>query len=310
MVSLLSVRLMGGFLSNGQRLFVFLLMAVCSVLSLKAAPPEWWQRVHNYDGASHWASYMTYAPAFFGPNALPVPELADGTIATSRRAELSSDFFWGFGDQTQSLSAQFTYVFIPGRVAITGSGVLVEHYKTTLAVRDVRASLIESAEETLLMGDFYISTQVALLRERGWKPDVSVDVILKTASSKSPEGARFFDTPGYAFRLAAGKSFATAGGLLDSIRLAVNVGFLSYQINTPIQNDAPLYGALIRMYRAHLSLDAGVGGYNGWIRGSRPLVFRSKLSLQHGSFAYFIGYQHAFRDYPFHRLQTGLAVSF
>lgn len=289
---------------------LLLLLAVCVVIPLRAEPPEWWKTVQGYDGVSDWANYMTYTSAYFGPNALPVPELPDGKVSLYHRAEVSTDVFWGFGDQTQSLSAQFTYVFIPGRLAITGSGVLLEHYKTTTAVRDFRASLVESAEETFLIGDFYISTRVALLREAGWKPDVSLDIILKTASSETPAGARYFDTPGYIFRLASGKTWGLRNGIVDSIRLAGNVGFLCYQLNNRNQNDAPLFGALLRLNRGALSWEVGIGGYTGWIQGSNPLVLRSKVSLKKGSMDYFIGYQHALRDYPFRRVQTGMILSF
>lgn len=297
------------FLVSPARLWVFLLMLVYGV-TLSAQPPEWWQQVHQYDGSKHWVDYMTFSSAYFGPNALPVPELPDARVALSHQVELSADLFWGYGDQTQSLSTQFTYVFIPGRLAINVSGVLLEHYKTTTAVRDYRASLIESAEETLLIGDYYISTQMALLREGRWKPDVSLDVVLKTASSNSPSGARFFDTPGYVLQVNAGKTVAVSGGFIDSLRLAANTGFLCYQTNHSNQNDAWLYGALLRLHHKRLSLEGGIGGYEGWIKGGKPLVLRSRVLWKVGSLNYFLGYQHALRDYPFRRIQTGVTVSF
>jgi len=299
-----------GFLVNKQRLFVVLLLWVGGVTTLRAELPEWWQQAHNYNGVSDWNSYMKYTAAYFGPNALPVPELSDGTISLKHRAEMSADVFWGFGDQTQSLSSRFTYVFIPGRLAITGSGVFLEHYKTTNAVRDYRASMVESAQETFLIGDYYISTQMALLRETACKPGVSLDIMLKTASSETSAGARYFDTPGYAFRLATGKTWVSRTSLVDSIRFAANLGFLCYQLNNRNQNDALLFGALLCFYHGNLALEGGIGGYSGWIGGDKPLVLRAKLSWKRGSMNYFMGYQHALRDYPFRRLQTGLAVDF
>jgi hypothetical protein len=92
--------------------------------------------------------------------------------------------------------------------------------------------------------------------------------------------------------------------------VVANVGFLCYQLNSRYQNDALLYGALFRLYRGRFSLETGVGGYSGWINGSKPLVFRSKLSWMAHSNEFFIGYQHALRDYPFRRIQAGVAVNF
>lgn len=289
---------------------VLLLLIFCTPFSVKAELPDWWKLVHNYDGVSDWSSYMKYVSANFGPNALPVPEFSDGSIPLSHRAEVSADVFWGFGDQTQSLFTQLTYVFIPGRLSMTGYGVFAEHYKTTTAVRDYRASLVESAEEITLIGDYYISTEVALLRENGWKPSASLSVTLKTASSETSAGARFFDTPGYGLGVTVGKTIMFRSGLMDSCRLAANVGFLCYQLNNRFQNDATSYGGLLRLYRGQFTLEAGIGGYDGWLQGSRPMVFRSKLSWLKQSKEFFMGYQHALRDYPFRRLQAGIAVYF
>lgn len=290
-------------------LFVSLALVGMPV-SVKAEPPGWWQDVHDYNGDLHWTEYMQYVSSRFGPNALPVPAFSDGSVLSRHKAEIAADVFWGFGDQTQSLTTEFTYVFIPGRLAVSGRGVLLEHYKTTTAVRDFRASLVESAEETVWIGDYYISTQMALLKETARIPDVSLSIILKTASSKTPSGARFFDTPGYIFNLAAGKTIQRGLSFLDSCRVAANLGFLCYQMNSYRQNDAPLYGALCRLYKGNLSLETGVGGYSGWIRGSSPLVFRSNLSWGWGNGELFVGYQHAFRDYPFRRIQAGYAINF
>ncbi len=294
---------------NRIRSVALIAVFACCSLPIRSEPPEWWQQIHNYDGVTDWHRYMTYSSAYFGPNAMPVPDWQDGKVPFTHGATISTDVFWGFGDQTQSFSGLLTYVFVPGRFSINGWGVLLERYKTTTAIRDYRASLIESAEETFLIGDLYVSTQMALLKETRRNPDVTLDAILKTASSKTAAGARYFDSPGYGFRMAVGKTWRPASALVDSVRFAVNYGFMCYQLNNNSQNDAQIYAALIQISRGAVVWENGLGGYDGWARGSEPMVLRSKVTWKKGKMSYFIGYQHAFRDYPFRRIQTGVALS-
>lgn len=273
-------------------------------------PPSWWQDLHQYDPDKSWYQYMNYTSAFFGPNALPVPELFDGRVPTKNKAELSTDVFWGFGDQTQSLSTRLVYAIIPGRLSLSGWGVLAEHYRTTQAVRDVRASQVERGEETFLIGDLYLSTQLSLLQEKRMLPDLNLEVVLKTSSSKTSSSARYFDTPGYYFNLTAGKSLHFKTGLLDELRFVGNLGFLCYQLNQEHQNDAPLYGAKLLLTAGPWTVEGGWHGYSGWLdQGDKPMLLRGKLNYNTGSATLFMQYQHALRDYPFRRMQTGVCFS-
>lgn len=286
-----------------------LLIVLClSVFSVEAVdPPQWWKDVHQYNPDKSWYQYMTYTTSFFGPNALPVPELYDGRIPTNNQAEVTTDVYWGYGDETQSLSTRLVYAVVPGRLAVSGWGVLAEHYQTTDAVRDHRASQVEHPNETLMIGDFYISTMIGLLQEKRRQPDLNLEIVLKTASSKTSANARYFDTPGYYFNLTAGKSIHYKSSLLDEVRFVGNVGFLCYQLNEENQNDAPLYGGKILLTAGKWTLESGIHGYNGWLdQGDKPLLLRGKLNFNSGSGAFFLQYQHALRDFPFRRIQTGV----
>ena len=64
--------------------------------------PQWWKDAHPYDPDKELYDYLTFTTAYFGPNALPVPELYDGRIPEKKQAELTADVYWGFGDKTQS----------------------------------------------------------------------------------------------------------------------------------------------------------------------------------------------------------------
>ena len=48
------------------------------------------------------AQTVRYSPAWFGPNANPVPEFKDATITDKTTLELMGDYYFGFEDQTQN----------------------------------------------------------------------------------------------------------------------------------------------------------------------------------------------------------------
>jgi peptide methionine sulfoxide reductase msrA/msrB len=290
---------------------VLLVLLLTANVGWSQEPPTWWQVIHNYNPSKSWYEYMTYSTSYFGPNALPVPEVYDGRVPLKSFAEISTDAFWGFGDQTQSLSMRLGWTPLPGRVSFSVWGVLGEHYRTTISVRDARASQIESGRGQLLIGDFYLSSLVNLFDEKAFRPNLNLEVVLKTASSKSPADARFMDTPGYWFNLTTGKSLFLRGSWVDELRFVGNLGFLCYQLNAFHQNDAPLYGGKVLVTAGKLTWDAGIHGYSGWVQnGDKPLVLRYGFQYDLGNRSFFMHFQHALRDYPFRRLQVGFKYDF
>lgn len=255
-----------------------------------------------------WNEGLTYTTSFFGPNAFPVPELNTGLLRDHSHVELSSDVFWGFGDQTQSLFLRLDYAAIPGVLTFSGWGVLMEHYRVCPELRDRRAARLRSLDDFSYPGDFYLSTQLSLLRDHAVYPDVSVEVVLKTASSWTVTEARFFDSPGYYFNASFGKTYSEAFFVW---RPSVELGFLSYQLGNGMQNDSPLYGLQLECFYGNLSVGQSLAGYKGWTgEGDEPLVLRTRFAYNRAQQSYFIQYQHALQDYPFHRIQCGLRWSF
>lgn len=255
-----------------------------------------------------WVELMKFSPSFFGPNALPVPEFNEGRIPENHYAAMSVDNFWGYGDNTQSLSVRLNYSFIPGRLSLNAWGVLAEHYNVTQDVADLRNMATTDLEGWYSTGDFYLSTMIGLLKENKVFPDINFEIVLKTASSKTPSSARYFDTPGYCFNLFAGKSFTIKNSFINEIRLAANYGFICYQTNTLFQNDAWLYGTELILNSGCFKWSNGIGGYSGWLgNGDCPVVLRSKFTFSLSHLDLFIQFQKSLRDYPFKRIQTGVS---
>ena len=66
------------------------LLIVLVLFSFNAqAQLDWWNQVHNWDGATPWTHYMKYSHAYLGPNAIPIPTLQ--RPITGRRPAMSRE---------------------------------------------------------------------------------------------------------------------------------------------------------------------------------------------------------------------------
>ena len=84
--------------------YLLLILFILTMLPSRAQDDyEWWNKKHNWDGVSPWSSYLTYSPAYFGPNALPVPEIRNGLIKKRINLETRSDMHLSPGDNTFNL---------------------------------------------------------------------------------------------------------------------------------------------------------------------------------------------------------------
>lgn len=259
------------------------------------------------------------APAYFGPNALPIQDMLDGRTQSHLRLELAGDGYFGYkSDRTVDI---FSRVYIPlftDRVNLTIWMPIQEWYSMTLErqrecrLQDTVAIFGHEA------GDVYISTDIQLLQARKWTPDIALRVGIKTASGGGFDKARYFDDPGYFFDLAIGKSLYFGAGrsfpYADStdapfeLRLAGSVGFLCWQTDNGRQNDAIMYGLQLRMRVRYLYLQETFGGYTGWERyGDLPMSLKTRVAGQIRGFEPYVEYQYGLRDYPFHQVRVGLA---
>ena len=261
------------------------------------------------------------APAFFGPNAFAVPDMADATVNGHLKAELAADGHFGFlGDKTANLFARVHIPLFTSRANLTVWMPVSEWYSNSLE-RQRQCRL----QDTVMMrgqefGDVYVSTDILLVSERRYVPSVVLRACLRTASGGSYYKARFYDGPGYFFDVAVGKEW-TAGGQGDDatwrFRIAGSTGFLCWQTDNGRQNDAVMYALQGTAAWKYLSLRAFWGGYTGWeIAGDCPMVVRTTLQgsipLRNGNglLEPFVAYQYGIRDQPWHSVRLGLAYRF
>ena len=240
------------------------------------------------------AAGATYiSPGYFGPNAFPVPDMLDGRANGSLHAEIGADGYFGYGgNQTADLFLKLNIPLFTDRVNLSVWMPVYEWYSGTYNGSGA--------------GDVYVSTDIWLLKERKYVPDMAFRAALKTASGGQFENKRHFDSPGYWFDLSAGKSFRVRDNV--EFRLAGTIGFLCWQTTTSRQNDALYYGLQGQVNSRYLSASATWSGYAGWEQaGDRPMVIQARLTGHVQHFNPFIQYQYGIKDYPYHQIRVGIS---
>ena len=249
------------------------------------------------------------APAYFGPNAFPIPDMSDGETYDRLRLELAADGYFGYkGDRTADL---FARAHIPLFTRWANLSVWMPVYEwydqrtlsgEGLAVRGGGA------------GDVYITTDVQVLHNSWFKtdkakyiPQIVIRLGMKTASGGQFELRRHYDCPGYFFDGSIGGTIPM-GPL--SLRLAGSAGFLCWQTDNGRQNDAVMYGLQANLRHEYVSLQATWGGYFGWEEhGDAPMSLKVRLAGHVKGFEPFAMYQWGIQDYPFHQIRIGLAYN-
>lgn len=252
------------------------------------------------------------SPLYFGPNAMPVPEMLDGVVYERLHSELAFDLHKGYhGDLTGTVYAELNIPLFSPRVNLSLWMPVVEFYSNTaesLAWQDSPGGGKTKGSE---FGNLYISTDIQLLKQTRTRPDIVIRAAIVTASGDSEEYARYYDAPGYFFDASIAKSVDLGQGFFRSLRFIANGGFLCWQTGKSVQNDAYMYGLKIRLDTRVADLSAAWQGYTGWQdNGDRPMVFRAEAVFNAGRLHPLLAFEHGIRDYPFNHFRIGLGYIF
>ena len=90
------------------------------------------------------AQEVHYSPAWFGPNANPVPQFADGTIPARTTLALGGNYYFGFGDLTGNLTFDVEVPLLPECVSLRVWLNTLEYYRVTPGVHAERLVFPES----------------------------------------------------------------------------------------------------------------------------------------------------------------------
>ena len=255
------------------------------------------------------AQNINYSPAYFGPNANPVPEFTDASISTKTTVSLSGNYHFGFGDKTRNANLKLEIPLIPELVSLKIWSAFFENYRITQAIYNERQMEGGNLQGTS-NGDIYVQTRMLITKEKKHLPNIILNSTLKTASGTNFKQRRYFDTPGYYFDVEIGKSFHTKSKMICEIRTVVNLGFLCWETTNSVQNDAPMYGGKLILSNKLFDFENTLSGYYGWMNnGDTPLVYSSKLIFKCSNTNFFTQYQYGIKDFPYQHIQVGIVFS-
>ncbi len=292
--------------SDAMKPFFLLLFFAVSSRVTAQEDYTWWNEIHQWDGVTSWNNYLTVAPAYFGPNALPVPELRKGLPDSLFTVEAAGGGHWSRGDKTYDTQLRMSVPFCSGKVAVEAYVVPLEFYAMDTVTRDIRAARDRDGKG-YAGGDIYFSTIVELVRnKKGW-PDLAFEAGLRTASGTRLGAARFTDAPGYYFDLSAGKDIST--GKAITVRPSGLLGFYSFQTFDvqQLQNDCVLYGLGVDLRNSDYCLSAQICGYSGYKKnGDQPLVGRFTMQSIRSSLGWKVSAQLGWHDFDYRSLHAGI----
>ena len=242
------------------------------------------------------------APAYFGPNALPVIDMLDGCTQRELGLEIAGEGYIGYhNNRTADI---FARVCVP----------LFTRWANLSLWMPVFGWYDQYDGKGQGAGDVYIATDIQVLHNEWFRsdrsryiPQMTVRLGMKTASGEQFERRRHYDCPAYFFDVSMGQTIPM-GPL--SLRLAGSAGFLCWQTDNGRQNDAVMYGLQAQLRHEYASLQATWGGYVGWERhGDAPMTVKIRAAGHVKGFEPYIQYQYGIKDYPFHQIRVGLVYN-
>ena len=258
------------------------------------------------------------APAYFGPNAFPVPDMSEGRLSSDLKLEIYGDGFLcnmtpnPTDDITLDIFAKATIPLFSKRVNLVVWMPIIEWFQSSPAVNHMRR--IKNPDRQIRgldSGDAYLSTDILLVDETKRGMGVVFRAALKSASVNSFSTARAYDAPGYFFDIATGRNLFTSQNENTILRLSLSAGFLCWQTGTGRQNDAVMYGIASSLKSGCFTGRVDFGGYVGWEgMGDHPITIKTKASWQIKSFSIDVMYQAGIQHWPFHQIRIGTTWSY
>ena len=255
-------------------------------------------------------------PAYFGPNAFPVPDMLDGRTSSQLKLGLYGDCFLGTttgrvaDDITGDLFAKLTIPLFTPKANLTVWMPIFEYFHTSSEVNALRRLPHTGDLKGMDSGDVYVSADIRILSQERHHIDITARAALKTASANQFSMGRCYDAPGYFFDAAIGRGFDFEGGK-HNLRVAVSGGFLCWQTDNGRQNDAVMYGILLAYTVKNFTVDTCFGGYAGWEGdGDRPMTLKTNLAYRIGDLSLHLSHQVGFMDWPYHQIRIGASYAF
>ena len=274
-------------------------------LSLIAQDFSWWNDTHQWDGTTHWSSYLVIAPNFMGPNAFPIPFAERKN--TNFEFELGYNNHSNVGEKNWDFLTRFSYP-LGKKASLRLSINPIEYFEMDSAIRDERVARDQNPQG-YASGDLLVEMNALVFDNEN--SELLFNIGLKTASGSQFRNARYTDSPAYYFDLSyhREKIIYTDFKIDMSILLGLYV-WQTYMVNNR-QNDAILAASSVKMYYKGYCFSNDVRGFKGYLNnGDQPLLYSVKFSKEWNSIQVSLSKQFALHDFPYNSIQFGMKYSF
>lgn len=267
-----------------------------------------WAQTVNWDGVSHWKKYMIIQPAYMGPNALPVPQLSNGSIDSNFFIGSTINLHFSEGDNTQNVTLYASYCLVKDRIAFDLSWVPYEHYTMSQGIKEKRHVFSHFFYDEQASGEVILNTNIQLFNK--WRKHIHTALRLgyRFPTSSGLGSARYSDAPGYYFDLSFGKP------LNANFKFNCMLGFYSWQIQSDEhqQDDAFLFGAGMEWNKNQWRIQTNIAGYLGYLEdnGDKPVVARFGIEKQTRRIGYLFRFQQGLHDFDYTSLEAGIKYFF
>lgn len=281
----------------------FILTLCFFVKTAGAQSFDWWKNNVKWDGVTHWYDYLIVSPAYFGPNALTVPVINNGSIDSLASIGASANVHFSKGDKTQNLSLYGNYVSRDKTVSINAWFVPYEHFSMMQPTKEKRKIYYTSYNQHHAVGDVVVTTSVQLLKKQRHRFQLAIRGGFRFPSGNQAEAARFTDAPGYWIDAGFAKSLGKGNWKLISM-----TGLLVWQTNSSIlrQNDAFLFGSGLEWNKNSLRFQGYVAGYIGYKdNGDKPVLLRLNFEKTKNRVVYLFRFQKGLHDFEYTSFETG-----
>ena len=283
------------------RFFLILLPA----FNLIAQDYSWWNATHQWDGQSHWSSYMKVSPAFMGPNAFPIP-YAEKMISNPEFDIRFSNHITS-GEDSWDFYTRFV-IPVGDKAALKLAINPIEYFEMDSLVRNDRIARDEFPKG-YASGDLLVEINTLIFNTK--TTEFLFNVGLKTASGSQFRNARYTDSPAYYFDL----SYHIERSINET--LSYDIGALfglyvwqTYMVNNR-QNDAVLAALSFNLYFKTYKLSHHLRGFSGYLHnGDFPVLYTTRISKNMISYQVYFQQQLSLQDYPYNSSQLGCKFYF
>jgi uncharacterized protein YaiE (UPF0345 family) len=290
-----------------RRRFIFL--TVLLPVWADAQTLDWWKDLVNWDGTSHWSTYMITSPKYFGPNALSVPFMNNGSVDSSVSLGLTGNFHFSDGDNTQNLMLYGNYTTKKNTISFDAQFVPYERFQVSHEKKEERHVYYKDYYKKSTVGDVVVSTTIQLL-EKWRKKNIhtALRVGIRMPSGSELGAARYADVPAYWIDI--GNAFVFKNREWKWINM---LGFLVWQTNDDDlrQNDALLFGSGLEWNHKKIKAQVYGAGYVGYKNnGDKPVVVRFFLERKGKKFNTLLRFQKGVHDFEYLTTEIGMKYIF